>query len=212
MSSPSHPIRAGEQAVEAVVRRLPVDRREVVAEAELGARDVGIVHGHAPRHACPAETVKVTRIFRETPPVRFAVSIHVTIFLVHPAVAMVIHYIDVDIEAVGPEDRHATLELLAGAVMGGYGPSLVLGPKVVIVEGVKTDGGGPARRLADRGEPDGSEPGLAQRFGLLGDVVPPELPIGISGGRRGDIDKITLEQDARRRTPRAAGEQSRREC
>ena len=190
----------------------PVDGGEFVAEAELGAGDVGIVHGHASGHACPTDTGEVAGIFRETPPVRLAVSIHILIFLVIAAIAMVIHHIDVDIEAVGPEDRHATLKLLAGAVTGGYRPFLVLGPKVVIVEGVITDGEGSARRLPDRGEPDGREPGFAQRFGLLGDVVPPEVPIRISGGRRGDIDKITLEQDARRRTPRAAGEQSRREC
>ena len=125
---------------------------------------------------------------------------------------MVIHHIDVDIEAVGPEDRHATLKLLAGAKTSGYRRFLVLGPKVVIVEGVITHGDGSARRLPDRGEPDGREPGFAQRFGLLGDVVPPEVRIRISVGRRGDIPIKTLEQDARGRAPRAADEQSRREC
>ena len=35
---------------------------------------------------------------------------------------------------------------------------------------------------------------------------------GCPGVGAGTFTEITLEQDARRRTPRAAGEQSRREC
>src|SRR5271165_4997842 len=89
-------------------------------------------------------TGEVAGIFREPPPVRLAVGIHIAILLVIAAVAMVIHHIDVDVEAVGPQNRHAPLELLAAAVTGGYGLFLVLRPHVVVVEGVVADGPSPA--------------------------------------------------------------------
>ena len=108
-------------------------------------------------------------------------------FASHP---LVFDQIDIDVDAIGSEDRHAPSKLLASAVPGGKGPLLVFRSQIVVVEDVIANGERSARPLPDRREPDRGYPRPGKRLRLDGQVIPPPVGRGVAigmgaiGGRR----------------------------
>ena len=119
---------------------------------------------------------KVERIFWEAPDVGGSIRAPVAKHEI-PRVAgpVMLDHVEVHVEAVRSQDRHASLQLLAGAESRRHPAHLVLRADIVVVEWPVPIGAwlGPGRSLERRRQPQGRKPGLAQAVRLIGKMIPP---------------------------------------